>query len=217
MLLLPLFLLILWVGLGRSWWGEPVRLTYEQARTHFPLFTSIMHIITSWGSPALYAVYACLLARAIAKLGCRDSQDAVRSTLKGIFQPLPPADSVAIMDIRLALRYIFYALLITLISTQVLKFGLGMPRPGAPWPPQPLLFSMSYNSFPSGHTTEIVATALPLALRFRSRWVRLGLALLVALVGYSRIWLGRHHPVDILAGMIMGSVAAWLVCRTQKS
>lgn len=216
--LMPLLLLMLWVGLTYGWWGEPVRMPHEQARIDFPIFTSVMHIITSWASPLLYAVYVALFVRAAHTLGRTATQNAVYEALKGVLQPMP-TNNHAEYDLRLAIRYIFYALTITLITTQAFKFGLGMPRPGSPWPPQPWLFSMSYNSFPSGHTTEIVATALPLA--FRSRWAALGLALLVALVGYSRIWLGRHHPIDILAGMIFGSLAAWLTCRmarpTQKN
>lgn len=27
-------------------------------------------------------------------------------------------------------------------------------------------------------------------------------------MGISRVWLGQHHPVDILGGMVLGSLAA---------
>ncbi|MCW2583936.1 MAG: phosphoesterase PA-phosphatase related protein, partial [Klenkia sp.] len=64
-------------------------------------------------------------------------------------------------------------------------------------------------SFPSGHSAGIaclVTTALVLAwprLRARRWWVLLGV-LVVVLVGLSRVWLGVHHPTDVLAGWAVG-------------
>ena len=27
-------------------------------------------------------------------------------------------------------------------------------------------------------------------------------------MGFSRVWLGQHHPIDIVGGMLLGSIAA---------
>lgn len=204
--LLPLAIVTGGVGLVHGWWGEPVRLTYEAARNAHPVLTDAMSAVSFWGGPLLHAVYFALLARGFLELR-RTAADAG-----------PAPETRAVSDLRLGLRYAFFSLVITLLLGQMLKHGLGMPRPGFPWPPQPLAFSMYYNSFPSGHTTEVVAAALPLAVRSRRLTVRVALALLAALVGYSRIWLGRHHPVDIIAGMALGSLAARLIfCPTDAS
>jgi membrane-associated phospholipid phosphatase len=72
-------------------------------------------------------------------------------------------------------------------------------------------------SFPSGHATVSLAVYGALAyigLRaFRSRSARAALvavaALLVALIGFSRLYLGVHYLSDVLAGFSAG--LAWLV------
>lgn len=81
----------------------------------------------------------------------------------------------------------------------------------APWPPAPPSFDFFSNSFPSGHVTEAAGLAIPLSLRFRRPWLSGALALRILLVGYSRIWLGWHHPVDLLGGLAMGSISARLI------
>ena len=196
LMLLPLSAALLYIGLSHGWWGSAVRDIYQQAYAAYPVITETMRFISGWGSFILYFFYLALLLH------------GVNNTLPG--DPPHP-------DFMLVRRYILFSLLFTLLLTQILKYSLGMPRPLASWPPEPFSFNLLYNSFPSGHTTEIVATALPLALRFRHLPLRtrlpllVALALLVALVGYSRIWLSRHHPVDIVGGMILGSLIARLI------
>jgi len=66
-------------------------------------------------------------------------------------------------------------------------------------------------SFPSNHSTIAAAAAIGLALAWRrlAPWV-LPLALLM---GFSRVYVGAHYPHDVLAGLVLGSVTAWLVFR----
>ncbi len=71
-------------------------------------------------------------------------------------------------------------------------------------------------SFPSCHAANSFALATFLSLVFRKRWASLLLFFWAALVSYTRLYLGVHHPGDILAGAAIGSLIAWGVwalCR----
>lgn len=68
-------------------------------------------------------------------------------------------------------------------------------------------------SFPSGHSNASMALGLALVLlawRTRWRWPVLALAVIfIALIGFSRLYLGVHYPSDVLAGWSIA--AAWTV------
>lgn len=77
-------------------------------------------------------------------------------------------------------------------------------------------YEASFYSFPSGHATVAVgfygALALLIALRLESPWRPLVAAagiILVASIGFSRLYLGVHYPTDVLAGYLAASL--WLV------
>ena len=63
------------------------------------------------------------------------------------------------------------------------------------------------NSFPSGHTTTAFTIFLLACILIPSR-ITLFLGYVIALgVGYSRIYLAQHFPVDVAAGMLVGVAA----------
>jgi membrane protein DedA with SNARE-associated domain/membrane-associated phospholipid phosphatase len=98
------------------------------------------------------------------------------------------------------------------VLDQLLKGLFERPRP---YFEHPLLIETSY-SFPSGHAMEsfvvygMLAYFAVLALR-SWEWrvgVVFGAALLVMLIGFSRMYLGVHYLSDVLAGYAAGGV--WL-------
>jgi len=72
------------------------------------------------------------------------------------------------------------------------------------------------NSFPSGHTGTAFSIFLTGCLLIRNRWVIPFGFLYAAMVGYSRIYLAQHFPVDVGAGIITGLVTAFLSLLIQK-
>jgi len=92
----------------------------------------------------------------------------------------------------------------------ILKVAFQRPRPKTE------MFVFSY-SFPSGHVfsaTVIYGFCIYLTVRFINNWVikwivSALLALLILLIGFSRIYLGVHWLSDTLAGYVTGF--AWLL------
>ena len=107
-----------------------------------------------------------------------------------------------------------------LVCVRGLKYALDAPRPQHLLPPESIHvvgINLDSLSFPSGHTATAFAVAsallwsLPAAQR--ARWLLPALAAAL-LVGISRIGVGAHWPVDVLAGAAIGwlcglSGASW--------
>jgi membrane-associated phospholipid phosphatase len=76
-------------------------------------------------------------------------------------------------------------------------------------------------SWPSGHTAAAVTTYGALAVlvvlhgRSRWRWAVLALPVVLApLIGATRIYLAAHHPTDVGAGLLLGTL--WLLACTRE-
>lgn len=71
--------------------------------------------------------------------------------------------------------------------------------------------------FVSNHAANTMASALLFTLLWRNSCATVGLMLWVALNCYSRMYLGVHYPLDIVGGLIIGSLTAclayWLLRR----
>ena len=67
------------------------------------------------------------------------------------------------------------------------------------------------HSFPSGHATTSFACATVLALTFPRFW--LPLLVLAAAVAWSRVYVGVHFPLDVLAGAVLGAAIGLVVAR----
>jgi membrane-associated phospholipid phosphatase len=60
------------------------------------------------------------------------------------------------------------------------------------------------SSFPSGHTTAAFAVFCMLALLSPHRWVKALCLLPAVVVGYSRLYLLQHFPIDVQIGSLLG-------------
>lgn len=89
--------------------------------------------------------------------------------------------------------------------TSVLKDLFERVRPALANPGiEALVATPGSPSFPSGHAATAFAAAIAVGAFYpRLRWMLLGLA---ALVGISRIYLGVHYLLDVLAGTALGIV-----------
>jgi undecaprenyl-diphosphatase len=105
-------------------------------------------------------------------------------------------------------------------GNQALKAFIARARPDLL---EPVVVEHGF-SFPSGHSLlGMVAWGILAVLVSRSRMptgARHGLvvaiALLVFLIGLSRIWLGVHFPSDVLAGWTAGAVIVLLYARLTR-
>lgn len=67
-------------------------------------------------------------------------------------------------------------------------------------------------SFPSAHTHNLATWSTVLAIKSKKIWVAIITAILIALVAFSRIFLGAHFPSDVIVGAILGVVCAIIGC-----
>ncbi|MFN2635570.1 MAG: phosphatase PAP2 family protein [Gemmatimonadaceae bacterium] len=122
---------------------------------------------------------------------------------------------VAVASLFLVLTQHRYSAILLLASTfggivldGVLKLGFHRPRPTIFIPAVNTVSS----SFPSGHAMSaaiVYGTVAYLAARLHkriwARWILMTAALVViALICFSRLYLGVHYPSDVLAGVSIG-------------
>lgn len=101
------------------------------------------------------------------------------------------------------------ALSLSHLVVQLLKRQVERPRPYLVLADSRLIVTpLSDYSFPSGHTTASFATATVLSAHWPA--LTLPLMLLAAMVGISRTYLGHHYPSDVVAGALIGMLAAYL-------
>lgn len=67
------------------------------------------------------------------------------------------------------------------------------------------------NSFPSDHTTVTAAIAMGLLLFTRFKKIGYVTLALAVLIGFSRIFVGIHYPLDIAGGLLVGVAGGSIV------
>jgi len=112
--------------------------------------------------------------------------------------------------LRRAGGWTFLAFLLSGVAVNVLKVVVHRPRP---WTTEPApatwlgyLRHHNYQSFPSAETATTFAVVLTIATWYPA--LRLPLLVVAVLVGLARVFVGSHHPSDVVAGAMVG-IAVW--------
>lgn len=187
------------------------------------------------GQPQLPSIDAALVAGVVAERVSLLTVLALSMTNMGSTFGLSTALVLAVGVLRMlsgrwvASLQLAVTMAVSVSLTTVLKLAAARPRP-----PADLLLGRPASSFafPSGHTLNstvffLLAGALLSPYLAGSRRVALwlGAAVTVALIGWSRVYLGYHWPTDVVGGWLLGlsvvcvsvTVArGWLAAPTQE-
>ena len=104
------------------------------------------------------------------------------------------------------------AVLIADVAALALKNVFDIERPFVRYPePEPLVRTPTDLSFPSGHAATSFAAATVLA-RSVPR-LAIPFYALAAAIAYSRVYVGVHYPLDVIAGALLGVGIATALLR----
>jgi|Deesub1362B_J571_1020462.scaffolds.fasta_scaffold00138_29 undecaprenyl-diphosphatase len=100
---------------------------------------------------------------------------------------------------------------VQLSLVKVLKLFFRRERPPV-FVPVRRVFILDSHAFPSGHATLAFGMATA-TLRLYPEWYGLILLafLLASVIALSRIYLREHYPLDVLGGVILGTISSWIL------
>ncbi len=113
----------------------------------------------------------------------------------------------------------FEVLVVYFLSGSVqflLAWMISRPRPSYLLDAFPMIPLYNDMSFPSGHATSAFAVSFYISsCMFKNGYRNLSYLPFAwaFLVGYSRIYIGVHYPVDVLLGSVLGAVLAFLMLK----
>jgi membrane-associated phospholipid phosphatase len=157
-----------------------------------------VRILTDFGKDEYVLAVLAVLLVAVA---------IVSPALRGIQRSL-------LLGLGTRLQFIFCAVAVSSLVTEVLKYSVGRGRPFVGGEANAFHFSHfagnpAYYSFPSGHAT----TAFALALAVSAVWpqARVAMAVYAIVIAATRLVLLAHHPSDVVAGALIGIIGTMFV------
>lgn len=127
---------------------------------------------------------------------------------------------------RVGITVAFAIVLGTLFTNVILKNVCGRVRPYVNLADNPEFMGWyqfagahveSDNSFPSGHTTCAFEMGVALFLSMKKKKIAWIFPTLAAVVGFTRLYLCVHYFTDVVAGVIVGTFAAFLAYFIMKA
>jgi len=152
----------------------------------------IIRFIQSFGNPVLDVFFIC-----VTSLG---SDEFLMIVLASMY-----------WSVDKALGYM--TAMVLLASTglnNLIKDIIRAPRPSAPAVSVVYMGGATGFSFPSGHAQNTMTFWGVLCRETQARLIIVAAALVIPLVGLSRMYLGVHWPVDVLGGLFFGGLVTLL-------
>lgn len=113
------------------------------------------------------------------------------------------------LEEKKALILAIFSLPIAIILIKVIHLFYYEPRPFVSLHLTPLIQQSADASFPSRHATVMAVIAFSY-IYYKSKWSPVFLLLMI-LIGISRIYVGVHYPVDVIAGFIVGIISVIII------
>jgi len=114
--------------------------------------------------------------------------------------------------------FIVTVVVFTIAVSHLFKYGIGRPRPCDAG--LELRYLSSENCvgefrFVSTHASVAFAMMLYIGMTLKKyySWILWPLMIWVAFFCYSRIYVGRHYPGDVIGGLIIGFAIAWMFLK----
>ena len=113
------------------------------------------------------------------------------------------------IDKKLA-QQVFFVTATSLSLNGIIKNFAQVPRPFTKGISCVRLDTATGYAFPSGHTQGFATWSSFFAAKFKKAWLSILVAILVAAVAISRLYLGAHYPSDVIIGIALGTGIAVL-------
>lgn len=99
------------------------------------------------------------------------------------------------------------------ITNNIIKILIMRPRPSNELDLQDIIHQLgdpdNHYSFFSAHSSNSICLALFSTLYFKNKYYGIVIFAWAMTVAYSRIYVGRHYPIDIVCGILFGLLTGW--------
>jgi len=99
------------------------------------------------------------------------------------------------------------------LANNLIKLVIMRPRPGREESLQEIIRQLEdigyTSSFFSAHSSNSFCMALFASFYFRNKYYSIVMFAWALIVAYSRIYVGKHYPLDVMVGIVFGLLTGW--------